>query len=139
MTGVKGHPVSRLQRLAWGAAALAGVVGAYAASWLVASARSYCDAGWEPPHRFAHGFEWVVLTVAAAALAVGAAVLARWATVRGPRSVRASAQVGVVLLVVAALAWWYLGAQATPDGYPGDSGLCPANNVPPWWPGWFPS
>ncbi|MEU8526181.1 MULTISPECIES: hypothetical protein [Streptomyces] len=133
------HPVSRLQWLSWGAAALAGTVGAYAASTLVASARSYCDAAWEPQHRFAHGFEWLVLTAAAAGLAVAAAVLARWATVRGPRSVRASSQVAVVLFVVTALAWWYVTAEATPAGYPGDSGLCPADNVPPWWPGWFPT
>ena len=133
------HPVSRLQWLSWGAAGLAGVLAAYGASALTASARSYCDAAWEPPHRFAHNVELLILTGATAGIAVTAAVLARWATVRGPRSARASAQVAVVLLVVAALAWWYLAAQATPADYPGDSGLCPSSNVPPWWPRWLPS
>ncbi|MFD7442820.1 hypothetical protein [Streptomyces sp. NPDC059909] len=133
------HPVSRLQGLSWGAAALTGAAAAYGASALVAQARSYCDAAWEPPHRFTHLVEFLGLAAGTAFAAVTVAVLARAAAVRGPRPLRASAQLVGVLLVVAWLAWWYVGAQATPAGYPGDSGLCPDSNVPPWWPGWLPT
>ncbi|MER5962735.1 hypothetical protein [Streptomyces sp. NPDC002057] len=132
------YTVSRGQWLAWVAAIPAGLGIAYGASTLVARARSFCDAAWEPQHRFAHLFELIVLAAATAVAAVVVAVLARTATVRAPRPVRASAQLAAVLLVAGAIAWWYVAWQGTPAGYPGDSGLCPDSNVPPWWPSWLP-
>ncbi|MFG2333234.1 hypothetical protein ACGFMM_26925 [Streptomyces sp. NPDC048604] len=127
------HPGSRLQWLSWGAAALAGVLAAYGASTVAAWARASCGAS-GAPHRLAPDAELLLVSAAAAGIAVSAVALARWATVRGPRSTRASAQVAVVLLAVAALAWWYLSAHASPSG----SGLCPAGGAPAWWPAWLP-
>lgn len=133
------YTVSRGQWLAWVMAVPVGIAVAFQASVVVARARAYCDAAWEPQHRFAHSFELLVLTGATVLAAVVVAVLARTATVRAPRPVRALAQLVAVLAVAGWLAWWYVGGQATPDGYPGDSGLCPDSNVPPWWPSWLPT
>ncbi|WP_406863658.1 hypothetical protein ABZO31_25810 [Streptomyces sp. HUAS MG47] len=130
------HPVSRLQWLSWGTAALAGTVAAYAVGALASSARSSCGAAVEAQHGVAYGSGWLLPTAAAAGLAVAAAVLARWATVRGPRSGRASGQVAVVLFVLTALGWWYVTGHTPPAG---GTGPCPDGGVPPWWPGWFPS
>ncbi|MBN0046988.1 hypothetical protein JS756_23295 [Streptomyces actuosus] len=47
-----------------------------------------------------------------------------------------------VLFVVAATvlpAWWLFATRGTLDGYHGDSGLCPASNIPPPWPDWLPA
>ncbi|WP_370415432.1 hypothetical protein [Streptomyces fradiae] len=130
--------VSRWQKLAWSATVPVGLAGAFAASALAARARAYCDAAWEPPHRLVHLVEFVVLSGVTVAAALGAAVLARRLSLRASRPARASAQLVAVLTVVLLLSWAYLAVQGTPAGYPGDSGLCPASNVPPWWPAWVP-
>lgn len=70
--------------------------------------------------------------------------LVAWATgerlVRRPRTVvRVSLSMLLVVVATLGLAWWLFASRGTLDGYPGDSGLCPANNVPPQWPGWIPA
>lgn len=139
--GVSTHisrPVSGWQWLSWWATVPFAFAVSYGASAVTARARAYCDAAWEPPHRFVHLVELVVLAGGSATVAFVTAVLARRATRSASRPVRASAQLVAVVAVVLTIAWLYVGAQATPDGYPGDSGLCPASNVPPWWPAWLP-
>ncbi|MET9950484.1 hypothetical protein ABZ135_02905 [Streptomyces sp. NPDC006339] len=131
--------VSRWQRLSWWATLPVSLGVAYGASALTARARAFCDAAWEPPHRLVHLGELVLLAGGTVTAALLAAVAARRVTAGASRPVRASAQLASVLVVLGLLAWWYVSARATPGGYPGDSGLCPASNVPPWWPGWLPS
>ncbi|GAA3389782.1 hypothetical protein [Streptomyces roseoviridis] len=131
--------ISRWQRLCWWATLPVGLGVAYGASAVTARARAFCDAAWEPPHRLVHLVELVLLAGAAVTAALLAAVVARRVTDGAPRAVRGSSQLVSVLLVLLLLAWWYVGLRATPDGYPGDSGLCAAGNVPPWWPAWLPS
>lgn len=126
------HPVSRLQGLSWAAAALTGAAAGY-------GARAYCDAGWEAGGRLELNLLLVPLSGLFAVAAPVVAVVARRLTVRGSRPVRASTQLVAVLGVALGLAWWFFAVRGTLDGYPGDSGLCPANNVPPWWPSWIPA
>ena len=45
----------------------------------------------------------------------------------------------LVVVVTVWPAWWFFATRGTLDGYPGDSGLCPASNVPPRWPAWIPA
>lgn len=45
----------------------------------------------------------------------------------------------LVLCVTVPFAWWFFASVGTPDGYPGDSGRCPASNIPPQWPDWIPA
>lgn len=47
--------------------------------------------------------------------------------------------VPVALAVALLVGWAAFAVLGTPDGYPGDSGLCPASNIPPWWPSWIPA
>ncbi|MFI5567757.1 hypothetical protein ACIA6T_10440 [Streptomyces sp. NPDC051740] len=71
--------------------------------------------------------------------------LAAWAAGRrlAPRVPAAALRVLLpallVVLVTVWPAWWFLATRGTLDGYPGDSGLCPASNVPPRWPAWIPA
>ena len=46
--------------------------------------------------------------------------------------------VAVGLAAIVALCYLYIGANATPADYPGDSDVCLPGNVPPWWPSWLP-
>ncbi|MFC7302793.1 hypothetical protein ACFQVC_01005 [Streptomyces monticola] len=130
---------SRLQLTAWTAGAGAGATVGYGAILLAARARAYCDAGWEAGGKL----ELNVLLVPVMAAFAGAALLgamgARRATAQGSRGARATAQLLAVALVLTALTWWIFAWLGTLDGYPGDSGLCPASNVPPWWPHWIPA
>ncbi|MBO0513593.1 hypothetical protein J0695_17555 [Streptomyces beijiangensis] len=71
--------------------------------------------------------------------AVSVAAVARRATLRRPRTVRAAVQLVAVLGILSALTVWFFAARGTLDGYPGDTGLCPASNIPPWWPRWLPA
>ncbi|GAA4896405.1 hypothetical protein ACFPM3_13885 [Streptomyces coeruleoprunus] len=133
------RPVSRAQRLSWAAATLAGAAAGYGAIVLTANARAFCDAGWEAGGKFELNFLLVPMTFGLAVVALVAAVTARRLTVRAPRAVRAVAQLLAVLAVAGGLAWWFFAVRGTLDGYPGDSGLCPASNIPPWWPAWLPA
>ncbi|MFF8402582.1 hypothetical protein ACF06P_13215 [Streptomyces sp. NPDC015684] len=55
-----------------------------------------------------------------------------------PAAVRMSLPALLVIVATVSAAWWLFAARGTLDGCPGDSGLCPANNVPPSWPAWIP-
>ncbi|MFB6809145.1 hypothetical protein [Streptomyces sp. NPDC056387] len=124
-------PGRRAARLQLAGAALTGAVAGCSASRLAAHARAYCDAGWEAGGKFELNFEMLFLVPGCAALALGLALLTR----RLPLPVRAAA----ILASLAAVVVWYFAVRGTLDGYPGDSGLCGTDNVPPWWPAWLPS
>ncbi|MQA98388.1 MAG: hypothetical protein GEV11_28730 [Streptosporangiales bacterium] len=65
-----------------------------------------------------------------------AAGVAKAATRRG---VRLALSLVVVLILVGAVIVVDFALLGTLDGYPGDSGLCGPDNVPPWWPSWLPA
>ncbi|GAA2788423.1 hypothetical protein GCM10010505_15490 [Kitasatospora aburaviensis] len=116
-----------------------GLTAAYAAYVLAWAARSTCDAAYE----MAGCFVMNLMAVPLAGLSVVVAVAAWWA---GRAATRRLAMVwrGLVplvslLLALGLLIWAYMAVVGTPDGYPGDSGLCPDTNVPPWWPSWLPA
>ncbi|MEV6956976.1 hypothetical protein [Streptomyces sp. NPDC051183] len=44
-----------------------------------------------------------------------------------------------VVVVLGVLVIGFFAVRGTVDGYPGDSGLCGPDNVPPWWPWWLPA
>jgi hypothetical protein len=112
----------------------------YGAWLLVVNARAYCDAAYEPGHKF--GLIFVELPASVIGYGLCALVMYRVAqllTFRAPTAVRICVSVLLIVTTLAFLAGWYFMAEGTPDGYPGDSGLCPPSNIPPWWPGWIPA
>ncbi|QJT07015.1 hypothetical protein G9272_23970 [Streptomyces asoensis] len=68
-----------------------------------------------------------------------ARAIGRHLVLRAPTAVRASLPTLLVVVATVWSAWWFFATRGTPDGYPGDSGLCPVSNVPPSWPGWIPA
>ncbi|ROP51723.1 hypothetical protein [Streptomyces sp. PanSC9] len=44
----------------------------------------------------------------------------------------------LVIVATVSAAWWLFATRGTLDGCPGDSGLCPASDVPPSWPARIP-
>ncbi|MFJ6908300.1 hypothetical protein [Streptomyces griseoluteus] len=104
-----------------------------AAAWsLTVWARAYCDAGYDAGGRFELNFLLPVILVAGAA-----AGLASWS---GGRRLRGGVRLPAlsVAVVTIGLAWWFFATRGTLADYPGDSGLCPAGNIPPQWPNWIP-
>lgn len=118
-------------------AGLGGLAGAYADYRLVAAARLYCDAGAEPGHMFALNLEMILRFVLLPLICAGLAAGATRASSR--RGVRVALSVTVVLILVGAVIMVDFALLGTLDGYPGDSGLCGPDNVPPWWPSWLPA
>ncbi|WP_345696504.1 hypothetical protein [Kitasatospora terrestris] len=110
------------------------------ATGLAAAARSYCDAAWEPQHRMVFVYvDWPVVELLALATAVGVWVGSRRLTAGLPIAWRGIVPVGLVLFALAVLTVVCFAVVGTPGGYPGDSGLCPESNVPPWWPSGLPA
>ncbi|MFF0411367.1 hypothetical protein ACFYUY_13060 [Kitasatospora sp. NPDC004745] len=117
-----------------------GLAGGYGAAVLVVSARSFCDAAWEPQHRFAFStVEWPAMELLFLAGAVAAWAGARRLTAGWPLVWRGVVPAALVLLSLAVLTDGCFALLGTPSGYHGDSGLCPDSNVPPWWPSWLPA
>ncbi|MFB7476091.1 hypothetical protein [Kitasatospora sp. NPDC056184] len=117
-----------------------GLAVGFAAAFLVASARRWCDAAWEPPHRFTFVLaEWPAMELLCLVTAVAAWAGARRLTVGLPTAWRGLVPAALVLSALAVAAVACFAVLGTPSGYPGDSGLCTADNVPPWWPSWLPA
>ncbi|MCG6498770.1 hypothetical protein [Kitasatospora sp. A2-31] len=116
-----------------------GLAAACAAHLLAWAARAYCDAAFEPAHRF--GMNLMALPLAG--LSVVVAIAGWWAGRAATRDLalawRGLLPLVSLLLALGLLIWAYVAAVGTPDGYPGDSGLCPDTNVPPRWPSWLPA
>lgn len=109
-------------------------------AWLLTAwARAYCDAGYEAGGRLELNFLLPVTAVAGALTGLTALATGRLLAHRAPTVVRACLPTLLVVTVTVLLAWWFFANVGTLDGYPGDSGLCPASNVPPQWPGWIPA
>ncbi|MFE5677146.1 hypothetical protein ACFQ7B_24615 [Streptomyces erythrochromogenes] len=130
-TWYRSPPPRRTALLPPAAAALVGGAAGYLAHALAANARAYCDAGWEQGGRFELTFEMLFLVPGCALLALLLALSTR----RLPLLLRAVP----VLAVLAGVVLWYFAVKGTLAGYPGDSGRCGPDNVPPWWPGWLPA
>ncbi|MFJ9915113.1 hypothetical protein [Actinacidiphila glaucinigra] len=124
----------------WVVTPVFGMFAGYGAWRLVVNARAYCDAAFEPGDKLG----LVVVELPASVLGYGLCALVMhgvgWLlTFRAPTVLRVCVPVLLVVTTLAFLAGWYFMAEGTPDGYPGDSGLCPPSNIPPWWPGWIPA
>jgi hypothetical protein len=126
---------------------LVGLAAGYLDNRLVLAARLSCDAAAEPGDLF--GFWWIypatrliLGTAASVGPFLAVRVLGRILAVERSATGRRILNLVAVLAGVATLIAMVLvdfAHQATPAGYPGDSGLCPPSNVPPWWPSWLPA
>ncbi|NYV76190.1 hypothetical protein [Streptomyces sp. UH6] len=116
----------------WGAAAGAG------GWWLAVWARSYCDAAFEPAGVFVLNAEFPMIVTGGALLGLMTLALGR-RLAPGRTAGRTGVRIVLVVVATVGLGWWFFAHEGTLDGYPGDSGLCPASNVPPQWPDWIPA
>ncbi|MFI1566973.1 hypothetical protein ACH4ZX_28650 [Streptomyces sp. NPDC020490] len=94
-------------------------------------ARAYCDAGYDAGGRFELNFLLPVVPAVGALVGLLAHVVGRRLVLHAPTAVRVSLPALLVVVATVGAAWWFFATRGTLDGYPGDSGLCPANNVPP--------
>ena len=137
--GDNGWPSSRFLAAFW-LAPLTGVGCGVLAGGLVLRARIFCDAANEPGHRLGLLYQVLpgLLLVSALAPLIVSGLL--WRLVR-PGSWKAAVftVVPVALVVALLVGWGAFAVLGTPGGYPGDPGLCPAGNIPPWWPSWIPA
>ena len=126
---------------------LVGLAAGYLDYRLVLAARLYCDAAAEPGDLL--GF-WLMYPAARLILGTACAVgpflavrvLGRVLAVERSATGRSILNLVAVLAAVATLIGMVLvdfAHEGTPADYPGDSGLCPPSNVPPWWPSWLPA
>ncbi|WP_037863579.1 hypothetical protein [Streptomyces sp. NRRL S-237] len=111
-----------------------GLLGAAAGCLAIAlssRARAYCDAGWDAGGAAEMALLFPVVVVG---FAVCAVVVAKLSSGLHPLL-----RMVPVVLVLGVLVIWFFAVEGTLGGYPGDSGLCGPDNVPPWWPGWLPA
>ncbi|MEU6380943.1 hypothetical protein [Streptomyces sp. NPDC046909] len=110
------------------------------AAWtLTAWARAYCDAGYEAGGRLELNALFPVTALAGGMTALAALAVARRLSRHAPPLVRRCLPPLSVLCATVLLAWWFFATVGTLSDYPGDSGNCPASNIPPQWPGWIPA
>ncbi|WP_225796542.1 hypothetical protein [Streptomyces aculeolatus] len=124
-------------------APLTGVGCGVLACWLILRARASCDTAQAPGDGFGLLFLELPLLLLVSALASPIAAGVLWRLVR-PGSWRAAVftVVPIALEVALLVGWAAFAVIGTPDGYPrypGDPVLCPAGNIPPWWPSWIPA
>ncbi|MCX4783389.1 hypothetical protein [Streptomyces sp. NBC_01264] len=130
MTGTE-QPRTWPHTLSLVASGLLGAAAGCLAISLASHARASCDAGADPGGR-------TELTLLLPVLVFGFAFCGVMVALLTPRGHPLLRMVPVVL-ALGALVLWFFAVRGTLDGYPGDSGLCGPDNVPPWWPGWLPS
>jgi hypothetical protein len=121
-------------------------VATYADVRLVYAARLYCDAAAEPPHLFVLDLEMPIRFVLGPILACVPYVLVDIPGRVSPLGRSALGRTIVTLTAVAvgvgaasSMIIFDFATTGTLNGYPGDSGLCGPDNVPPWWPSWPPA
>jgi hypothetical protein len=102
-------------------------------------ARAYCDAGYDAGGRLELDVLLPLLVGAEALVGLVARALGRRMVPRAPAAVRVSLPTLLVVAATVGTAWCFFATRGTLAGYPGDSGLCPATNVPPQWPDWIPA
>ncbi|MGW3666535.1 hypothetical protein [Streptomyces sp. NPDC005141] len=125
--------------LPWTVSWLFGGAVAYGAWSLTVWARAYCDAGFEAGGRFELNILLPLTTVVGGLAGLATLAIGRLLVLHAPTVVRACLPALLVVSVTVLLAWWFFAAAGTLDGYPGDSGRCPASNIPPQWPDWIPA
>ncbi|MFF9242856.1 hypothetical protein ACF1AL_28875 [Streptomyces sp. NPDC014801] len=125
--------------LPWAASALFGAAMGCVAWSLTVWARAYCDAGYDAGGRFELNILLPLVVIIEAFVGLAARAIAHRLVHAAPATVRMSLPPLLVVAATAGLAWWLFATRGTLDGYPGDSGLCPATNVPPQWPAWIPA
>ncbi|MFJ6621393.1 hypothetical protein ACIQOW_27945 [Kitasatospora sp. NPDC091335] len=81
------------------------------------------------------------MSVAAGGAVALAAYRAAWVLARRPgrRRISSLVPVAVALFALLAMTWCQFAWIGTVPGTVSDSGLCPAGNVPGWWPRWIPA
>ncbi len=124
--------------LPWAASALFGAATGYAAWSLTVWARAFCDAGYDAGGRLELNVLLPVVLGAGAVVALLARAAGHRLAPAAPSAIRAALPTVLVIVTTVCLAWWFFATRGTLADYPGDSGLCPANNVPPGWPDWIP-
>jgi hypothetical protein len=114
---------------------------------LVLASRFYCDAGAEPGDIFALNLEMPFRLLIGPAMAylpyllitfIGRSISPLWRFAPSRTLIRFIA-IMAGLAAACALIVFDFAHIGTLAGYPGDSGLCASDNVPPWWPAWLPS
>ncbi|MEU0208256.1 hypothetical protein [Streptomyces canus] len=125
--------------LPWAVSWFFGGAVAYGGWSLTVWARAYCDAGYEAGGRFELNLLLPLSTVGGGLAGLMALAVGRLLVLRAPPGVRVCVPALLVVSVPVLLAWWLFATTGTLDGYPGDSGLCPASNIPPQWPGSIPA
>lgn len=121
------------------ATALFGAAAALGTWYLTVTARAYCDAGFDAGGKFELNATLPVIVLAGVLCALAAGAAGRLLTRRVPTALRVCVTALLVVAATALLCWWYFATRGTLDGYPGDSGLCPPSNIPPWWPVLLPA
>jgi hypothetical protein len=115
---------------------------------LVLAARVYCDAGADPGDVFALNLEMLPRLLIGPILAFGPYALITFAGRSGvpflwrfmiSRTFIRLLAVGAGLAAACGMILFDFAHIGTLAGYPSDSGLCAADNVPPWWPAWLPA
>ncbi|MEV5384325.1 hypothetical protein [Streptomyces sp. NPDC052721] len=124
--------------LPWAASAVFGAAMGYAAWSLTVWARAYCDAGYDAGGRLELNALLPLALGAEALVALMAGAVGRRLVSGAPRTIRVALPTLLVIVTTVCLAWWLFAVRGTLNDYPGDSGLCPASNVPPGWPDWIP-
>lgn len=129
----------RFAGLPWAVSGFFGGMVGWGAWSLTVWARAYCDAGYEAGGRLELNLLFPVTAVVGGLAGLAALAIGRRVGLRTPRPVRIWLPTLSVVAVTVLLAWWFFASVGTLDGYPGDSGLCPASNIPPQWPDWIPA
>jgi hypothetical protein len=114
---------------------------------LVLSARVYCGAGAEAGDVFALNLEMLPRLLIGPIMAFGPYLLITFAGRTAPllwrflitRTFIRLVAIAAGLAAACGMVVFDFAHIGTLAGYPGDSGLCGPDNVPPWWPSWLPS
>jgi hypothetical protein len=129
----------RFAWLPWAASWFFGGMTGWLGWSLTAWARAYCDAGYEAGGRLELNILLLVVPVLGGLTGLTALATGRLLTQRAPTAVRTCVPTLLVVTTTALFAWSLFATHGTLDNYPGDSGRCPASNIPPQWPDWLPA
>ncbi|MFC5029459.1 hypothetical protein ACQFX6_29210 [Streptomyces sp. DSM 41987] len=124
---------------AWALAGIHGALAGFLAAYLVLLAPVSCHAGTGPgPDLLRLFVHTPAILIAAVATALGTFALAVRITLSAPLAVRLTVPPLLLCTALALLVWadftWFGAVAGVPN-----PGLCPADNVPPWWPHWIPA
>jgi hypothetical protein len=127
---------------------LFGLVAGLVDYWLVQAARSYCNAAAATEELGALLLIHLPSRLLLGPLLGGVGYLACRLLLLGVPAIRRSPRGQAIRTIIAGLVAFGaviamvlidFSTVGTLDGYPADANLCPATNVPPWWPSWLPA